>query len=249
MQALLAEGERTVVATPFGEVEAIAGALDGTPVVLVPRHGFGHARLPHEVNYRGNVWALRELGARAVFATCASGSLRADLQPGNLAVITDFLDFTRARAQTFRGAPGLPDAADFYHVDLQPPYCPRLQATLREAAGESLGEGTYACVEGPRYESPAEIRMFARLGADLVGMTGLPEAVLARELGLCYAALAIVTNAAAGLSDQPLEHCDVERRVAQAAERVASILAGAAERVAAGKDCCPAVARARLLNP
>src|SRR5262249_58864187 len=118
--------------------------------------------LPQEVNFRANLWGLRQLGVRRIFATVACGGLLAEQAPGDLAVLSDFLDFTQGRPRTFHGAPGLPESVDFYHSDFQPPYCPQLNALLQDAAAAQLGrtlpEATYACMEGPRYESPAEVR-------------------------------------------------------------------------------------------
>lgn len=248
MEELLREGDARIVATPFGPVEARVGRVAEGEAAVVLRHGPGHEWLPHQVNYRGNLWALRELGARQVLATSASGSLRTELLPGDLALLTDFIDLTRARVQTYQGTPGLPKEAEFYHADLQVPYCPRLRAALAAEwpAGVSPPEVTYACMEGPRYESPAEIRMLACLGADVVGMTGMPEAALAREIGLCYAGVAIVTNAAAGLDDAPLEHSDVERFGRQAVAATTALLQAAiAALEQAAEPCCPAAARRR----
>jgi 5'-methylthioadenosine phosphorylase len=248
----LGDHDRPVeVMTPFGPALARVGQVGAVEAAVILRHGPDHRRLPHEVNYRANLWALRELGVLDVFATVACGSLDPALSPGDLAVVVDFLDLTRDRVQTFRGTPGLPDSAEFYHADLHQPYCPRLRAALRAAAGAGAPpndatlppEVVYACMEGPRYETPAEIRMLRQLGAAVVGMTGCPEAALARELGLCFAAVAVVTNAAAGMVDQPLEHEDVERLGREALTRVRRLLASAAALAGRASDCCPAPPR------
>jgi 5'-methylthioadenosine phosphorylase len=249
MGAILAEGETLDWDTPFGRVLLRTGLLGETPVAVVPRHGEGHTLLPHQVNYRANLWALRAAGVRHVFATAASGSLDPALAPGSVALLDDFLDLTHARVQTYAGTPGLPADPAFYHADLEPPYCPHLQdlaRTAAAAAGSELPPAVYACMEGPRFESPAEIRMLARLGATVVGMTGLPEVVLARELGLCYASLAIVTNVAVGLGGAPVDHDAVTEQSAKATALVTRVLrrAVAGIRPAEG-DCCPAAARRR----
>lgn len=248
MEALLDGGDAEMVATPYGTVGVIVGRVGDQPAAFLARHGAHHALLPHEVDYRANLWALRSLGVTRVLSTVAVGSLRADLRPGDLALLSDFLDLTHTRPSSFRGAPQLPAAVEFYHVDMQPPYCPHLRARLRQASdvqgSAGLPDAVYACVEGPRYETPAEIGMLARLGADVVGMTGIPEAVLAREIGLCYGSIAVITNAAAGLGDEPLLHEDVERRGAAARGQVSKLLAAAAGQPAgAEEDCCPAAAR------
>jgi 5'-methylthioinosine phosphorylase len=249
MGELLAGSRAAPVDTPFGPVPVQVARLGAVPVAVLLRHGAGHAVLPHQVNYRANLWALRALGVRHVFATAASGSIDPALAPGSVALLADFLDFTRGRAQTFAGAPGLPADPAFYHADLEPPYCPHLGGLLAEAAAAAragLPPVVYACMEGPRFESPAEIRMLARMGATVVGMTGLPEAVLARELGLCYASLAIVTNVAVGLGGAPVDHEAVHQQSAGAGETVTGLLRAALPRVLpASGDCCPAAARRR----
>jgi 5'-methylthioadenosine phosphorylase len=250
MEGLLVGGRDIAVETPFGDVPLRAGHVGGAPAAMLLRHGPGHARLPHEVNYRGNLWALHSFGVRRVLATVACGALSLDLAAGRLALLDDFIDLTRARIQTFRGTAGLPADAGFFHVDLLPPYCPHLSLLLASAAeargGPPLPAATYACVDGPRFESPAEVRMLALLGATVVGMTGLPEAVLARELGMCYASLAIVTNPAAGLSEAALDHEDVERRGALLTGEVAALIEAAAARLhPAPERCCPAADRRR----
>ncbi len=192
--------------TPYGQVHATTGRMDGRRVVFLARHGRTHSVPPHRVNYRANIWALKELGANRVLATAAVGSLNPDFRPGELVLPDQFLDFTKNRPGTFYDD-------RVVHTDFTEPYCPALRAALEGSAGE-LGVplhngGCYVGTEGPRFETPAEIAAYRRLGGDLVGMTGLPEVVLARELGLCYATVAIVTNFAAGISTTALSHQEV----------------------------------------
>jgi len=173
---------------------------------------------PHRINFRANIAALQAVGVRAVFATAATGALKTELEPGALLVLDQFLDFTRARPLTFfEGEDG-----EVVHTDMTNPYCLRLRTRLLEAAREEglavRKGGTYVCVEGPRFETAAEIRMFAALGGDVIGMTGVPEVVLAREAGLCYAAVAVVTNPGAGLSAARPQHAEVERLMAERRE-------------------------------
>lgn len=206
---LLEEQRELEVKTGYGTVRLLRGSYRGREIFFLARHGAGHSVPPHLVNYRANIAALRRLGAGAVIATAAAGSLRRTLAPGSRVVIDQFIDFTRSRPSTFfDGAAG-----KVVHVDLTEPYCPAVRAAILRA-GESLGErlvdgGCYLCTEGPRFETPAEIRMFAGWGADLVGMTNVPEVILAREAGLCYAALALVSNYAAGISPEPLTYEEV----------------------------------------
>lgn len=190
--------------TPYGPVRLMVGSVDGQEVAFLARHGPGHAVPPHRVNYRAHIWALARLGVRRVVATSAVGSLRPRIEPGHLVLVDQFIDFTRGRPATFfDGGPG-----GVAHVDVTEPYCPALRAMAARAAraaGWVVHEGgVYVCTEGPRFETPAEIRAFSSLGGDVVGMTGVPEVVLAREAGMCYASLCIVTNYAAGMAGRAL---------------------------------------------
>ncbi len=189
-------GER--VATPYGEVAVELATLGGSEIVFIPRHGKGHTVAPRDINYRGNVWAMRELGVERILATSVSGSLAPEWGPGALVLADQFLDFTTGRADTY-----YPRDGTLVHVDVTDPYCPTLRAQLAECArsrGIALGAGaTYACMNGPRFETRAEVEMVRRLGGHLVGQTGYPECVLARELALCYATVGVVSNWAAGM--------------------------------------------------
>jgi 5'-methylthioadenosine phosphorylase len=197
------------VATPYGTAQVNRAAVHGAEVFFLARHGAGHAVPPHRVNYRANIAALKKLGVTNILASASVGAMADSMPPGSLVVITQFLDFTKSRPSTFHDG----EDGEVVHVDMTDPYCPHLRQELSGAAGairEQLAvRGTYVCVEGPRFETPAEIRMFRNLGGDLVGMTNVPEVVLAREAGICYAAVAAVTNWAAGISDEPLKHHEV----------------------------------------
>ncbi len=215
--------ERAEVATPYGAVEVDVALLGGKEVAFLARHGRTHSVPPHRVNYRGNIWALRALGVKSILASAAVGSLARRIPPGSLLSLSQFLDFTRGRASTFYdGTEG-----EIRHVDMTEPYCPHLRAELQAAAEalqeQLLPEGTYVCAEGPRFETAAEIRMFRKLGGDVVGMTSVPEVVLAREAGVCYAAVAVVTNWAAGISRDPLRHEEVSDLMRQQAPRVRAL--------------------------
>lgn len=215
-------GESTVeVATPFGPVLLNRASWDFGELFLLSRHGKGHKVPPHKINYRANIWALKELGVEATLATFAVGSLRESIPVGTLLVPDNFLDFTTSRPKTFF-------EAEVVHTDMTHPYSPRLREALLRA-GEALDlelveGGCYVCTDGPRYETPAEVRMFAALGGHVVGMTGLPEVVLAKELGLEYGAVAMVTNLGAGLCPAPLSHEEVALQVGQLQQAVQSLL-------------------------
>ncbi|MBF7083580.1 S-methyl-5'-thioadenosine phosphorylase [Desulfallas sp. Bu1-1] len=203
---ILTEITEEKLETPFGRARVKIGSYHGKRVAFMARHGEDHSVPPHLVNYRANIYALGMLGVKNIFATAAVGSLNQDMKPKDFVFVDQFLDFTKSRPQTFV-------EQGVVHLDMTDPYCPRLRQVLREAA-EKHGlphhiAGTYVCTEGPRFETPAEIRMFRQLGGDLVGMTSVPEVVLAREAKICYATIAMVTNFAAGISATRLSHQEV----------------------------------------
>jgi 5'-methylthioadenosine phosphorylase len=199
----LSKTRRQVMRSTYGEPSGALtfGELGGREVVFLARHGYGHTIAPHEINYRANIWALKQLGVRDVFSVATVGGVRDDLGPGTLVVPDQIIDYTHSRKSTFfEGA-----EARVTHIDFTLPYSARLRALLLDSAraiGEPIVDGaTYACTQGPRLETAAEIERIARDGGDLVGMTGMPEAALAREAGLDYAALGVVVNHAAGRGD------------------------------------------------
>jgi 5'-methylthioadenosine phosphorylase len=199
----LAVRERTRPQTAWGEPSGpiSLATVDDITVAFLGRHGEGHVLAPHEINYRANLRALHDLGVDRIIAVAAVGGIREDCATGALVLPDQLIDYTWGRGSTFfeggRGA--------VTHVDFTQPYSEALRSALRSAArtcGEALIEpATYGATQGPRLETAAEIRRMARDGCDIVGMTGMPEAVLARELGIAYAALAVVVNAAAGCGE------------------------------------------------
>lgn len=197
------------VETPYGGVELQIGAYAGREVAFLARHGSRHSIAPHKINYRANIYALKKLGVRKVVSTTAVGSLNRAMQLGDFVLPNQFLDFTKNRVCTFYegGERGV------VHVDVTEPYCPDLRRKIT-GIGSRLGihvinGGTYVCTDGPRYETPAEIKMFSLLGGDLVGMTNVPEVTLAQEAEMCYATISMVTNMAAGISETKLTHQEV----------------------------------------
>ena len=187
------------VETPFGPPSdpVVIGEVAGRRVAFVPRHGRDHRYPPHRVNYRANVWALRAVGARQILGPCAVGSMRPDLGPGSLVVPDQLIDRTWGREHTVYDGVG-----PVVHVAFADPYCPRGRAAVVAAAGTAdwpaEDGGTLVVINGPRFSTRAESRWHAALGGDLVGMTGLPEAAIARELAVCYTSIAIVTDLDAG---------------------------------------------------
>lgn len=225
------------IVTKYGPTIVCPRQQDRATVYHLPRHAPGHTVPPHRINYRANIAALRDLGCTAVLATNAVGSLRADLPPGALVLPDQFLDFTHQRAFTFFDG----EEGGCRHVDMTTPYCPQLREVLRASAAAAgvtvTTRATYLCTEGPRFETPAEIRMFAAWGADLVGMTGVPEVVLAREAGLCYATLCVVTNLAAGMAAGPLSGTHINETAERRAALVQRLLDGVIASLAAGFTC------------
>jgi len=211
------EPREETVSTEYGEVPVyLLQADEQREVVFLPRHGKGHSIPPHRINYRANIRALADLDCACVLSTNAVGSMNEQMKPGDLVVCDQFLDFTKQRPLTFFDG----EDGEVRHVDMSAPYCARLRGIMGDACRAALGEelhsaGTYVCAEGPRFETSAEIAMYRQLGGDVVGMTGVPEVVLAREAGLCYATVCVVSNWAAGITDGAVTHGEVIEIMAQ----------------------------------
>lgn len=223
--------------TRYGTVNLLVGTCKGREVVFMTRHGKGHTVPPHLINYRANIQALRELGVKKVIATAAVGSLNENMPPQDFVLIDQFLDFTKKRKNTFFEG----QFEGVAHVDVTAPYCPGIRNFLYTKAQE-LGlnihqGGCYVCAEGPRYETAAEIKMFKQLGGDVVGMTSVPEVVLAREAGMCYATLCMVTNFAAGISPYALTHEEVLDVMQRMNEDISRLIMAALVEMPLEKDC------------
>lgn len=220
-----------MVKTPYGEVTAYQTDIRGKKVAVIPRHAGKNHIPPHRINYRANVWAVCALGAKRIISTNSVGSMRGH-PVGSFVVLDDFIDFTRSRPSTFYDDITV-------HVDVSEPYCPEIRTALTSAIekqGLSYTEGVYACTEGPRFETRAEIRMMSQF-ADVVGMTGVPEVNLAKELSLCYASLAIVTNQACGMTTQKLTAEEVTEVVGKAQDSILEIIADTIENVPETRNC------------
>ncbi len=213
------------IETRFGVAHVTHALLDDKPVVFLHRHARPDepARKdvpPHKINYRANIAALKTLGATAILASTAVGGLRAGWAPGTLVCLDNLLDLTTNRAKTFFDERAV-------HVDVTQPYCQNLrELLLRSAENEAIelaDGGVYGCADGPRFETAAEIRVYAQWGVDVVGMTGAPECALAREAEICYAGVSIVTNLAAGISPHPLTHMEVMTEMNLALPRLAQL--------------------------
>lgn len=211
--------ERLAVDTPYGAPSApiAVGEVAGRRVAFVPRHGEQHEYPPHLVNYRANLWALRELGVRQVLAPCAVGGLRPEVAPGDVVVPDQLVDRTTGRPQTFVSGGAV-------HVPFADPYCVRLGAAVAGQPGVTRG-GTMVVVDGPRFSTRAESQWYAAQGWSLVNMTGQPEAVLARELRLCYAAVALVTDMDAGVeTGEGVSQAEVFAMFSRNVERLKGLL-------------------------
>lgn len=229
--------QRKVARTAWGQPSSALtfGRLGAEPVVFIARHGYGHIIAPHDINYRANIWALREAGATALVACTVVGGIRDDLQPGTLVVPDQIIDYTWGREASYFSGADQP----VVHVDFSDPYDEGVRQALlaaAEAAGQPmLAGGCYGCTQGPRLETAAEVRRYERDGCDMLGLTAMPEAALARELDLPYASLAVVANRAAG-KDGPTAGSREPQVIAETLEAVMqpllAVLAETAARLA-----------------
>jgi 5'-methylthioadenosine phosphorylase len=201
LEELLKSTHTVRIGTRYGPAPVVSvGHVGHEEVAFLPRHGLRHDLPPHRVNYRANILALKQIGVERIIATNAVGGINPRYNPGNLAIPIDIIDLTRSRISTFyEGAP-------VTHVDVSQPYCPELRQTLisssKDSKAKTWTDSILAATEGPRYETPAEIRMIRTLGGDIVGMTGAPEAFLARELEICYSTICFISNKAAGQQER-----------------------------------------------
>ncbi len=217
---------REMVQTPYGPPSApvIHGRVGGREVVFLARHGSGHTIPPHKVNYRANIWALKNLGIRKVIAVAAVGGISDDAGPGTLVVPEQIIDYTTGRECTYFEN----NLASVTHIDFTWPYCEELRQSLIDACirtgVEHVPHGCYGATQGPRLETAAEIRRMAQDGCTIVGMTGMPEAALARELELCYSCLAVVANRAAGKGEGEITMKDIERALSEGMQSVRKVV-------------------------
>lgn len=210
----LLNAEKLRMKTRYGVVSTLfAGKVNAREVIFLCRHGPNHSVPPHRINYRANVFALHEIGVERIIAVNAVGAINRDFKPGDIVIPHDFVDFTKLRAVTFY------DDAPVTHIDVSQPYCPEIRGLLidnaRKTGLQVWDKTVLVCTEGPRFETLAEIEVFRRLGCDVVGMTGIPEAVLARELEICYAPFCFVSNMAAGVQEglTPFEVAKVSEKI------------------------------------
>lgn len=195
-----------VITTEYGIAEVDVINIKGVEIAFLARHGKGHSVPPHMINYRANMKALKKLGVKYIYSTCAVGSLNENYAPGDVVVLKDFIDYTKNRPLTFFEG----GKSRVAHVAMDAPYCPNLRKKFVDHAKktglEIKGDAVYVCTEGPRFETASEIKMYKILGGDVVGMTNVPEVVLAKELGMCYQAVGIITNWCTGIKGEVMEH-------------------------------------------
>jgi 5'-methylthioadenosine phosphorylase len=196
--------EDITVDTEYGSVVVTMLNIESKKVAFISRHHKGHKTPPHMINYKANIQALANCGVDQIISTNAVGSINMEMPPGSIVLPDDFLDFTVLRDRTFYDN-------EVHHIDMSEPYCPRLREAILENGEDEkiIPHGTYVCTEGPRFETPAEIKMFKIIGGDLVGMTGLSEAVLAREKGICYETICVVSNFGTSISPDKLSFEEV----------------------------------------
>jgi 5'-methylthioadenosine phosphorylase len=221
--SFLEEVEEVKVDTPYGEPSApvSVGTVEGRRVAFLPRHGRQHQHPPHQVPYRANVWAMKELGARRIVGPCAAGSLQPHVKPGHFVVCDQLVDWTRGRADTFYDGP------ETTHIAFADPYCPEMRdVALR--TGKNLGlelhdRGTVVCVQGPRFSTRAESDLFRRQGWEVINMTQYPEAILARELEMCYLNVSLITDYDVGVEGEAVEPVSHERVIKVFNENLAKL--------------------------
>ncbi|NPA53688.1 MAG: S-methyl-5'-thioadenosine phosphorylase [Aquificae bacterium] len=250
--------EELEVKTPYGEPsdKYIYAEYKGKKVIFLPRHGKKHKFPPHLINYRANLWGFRKLGVNKILSISAVGGINPLLQPGDFVISDQFIDFTKVRPVTFyEGIYTIYDEADFkgdlvdeymkndrvVHIDVTEPFCPVMRKTLFNIMEEKKfryhKQGTYAATEGPRLETAAEIKALQRLGADIVGMTLVPEIVLARELAMHFASINVVTNLAAGISKERLTSDEVIQMMHQKNEDIKQIVLSFVEKIPKEFNC------------
>jgi len=218
--------KQQIIDTPYGKALCNLGEMAGNQVAFITRHGAGHTVPPHMVNYRANIWALKYLGTEEIFATTATGSLNPAMTAGHFVVCDQLLDFTKSRVNTFYDNP----VRGVAHADFTNPYCETLRrkviSILEKTAIPFHKTGCYVCTDGPRFETAAEVRAYAMLGGDVVGMTNAQEAILAREAEICYTNCSIVTNMGAGISKTPLSHQEVVDAMAVSIKNMETVISG-----------------------
>ena len=229
--------DEVLIETPYGQPSdrIKIAEIENTKVAFLPRHSHKHNIPPHKVNYRANIWALKQIGVKRIIAVNAVGGINNAYRPGDIVIPDQILDFSKSRISTFY------DSDDVVHVDFTEPFCPEMRKAVTDKHFVSefnlTTTGTYLCTEGPRLETAAEIRFYGYAGADMVGMTAMPEAVLAREQELCYLIIAVITNYAAGISSTRLTTTEVLETMKSSTEKVKEIIVQLLSRIPEERNC------------
>lgn len=214
------------IQTPFGEPSGplVQGVLYGHDVCFLPRHGYEHTIPPHKINYRANIWALKQSGVKNVISVNAVGAIREDMQPSTIIIPDQIIDYTTSRTNTYFEE-GLTNVV---HIDFTEPFCENLRQSIIQTANKNniniIDEGTYAATQGPRLETTAEVNRLEKDGCHLIGMTCMPEAALAKEQELCYASISVVANLAAGRGTEELTMDMIEKNLNVGIDRVRKLL-------------------------
>jgi len=222
--------DRKIVKTPYGDSPEISVfELHGKEVAFMPRHAQGHTTPPHMIKYHINICALKRMGVERIISTNAVGSLDEKIRPGEFLIPHDFLDFTKTRRSTFYDK-------NTVHIDITQPYCPELRELLKYS-GDVIGKGVYVCTEGPRFETAAEVKMFRNLAGTVVGMTGIPEAILARELEMCYASICTISNYAASISSYKLTIDEVFEILKEKEKALIKLISETISKIPENRNC------------
>lgn len=233
---VLKNAESISVETPYGDTsdEITTGTFRGRRMAFLPRHGRKHTLAPHMINYRANVWALREIGVERIVAPSAVGSLKEEIEPGHFALPSQFIDYTKSRVGSFT------EEGRVIHISVDDPFCPELRSCVRAvAAGRDVrvhDDCTYVCIEGPRFSTKAESNLYRSMGADIIGMTVVPECQLAREAQMCYATVAMVTDYDVW-AQRPVTAKEVAATVARNTESFKGLLSDLVDRVPRRRAC------------
>ncbi len=229
--------ETRKLSTPFGDPSDsyMIGEISGMQIAFLPRHGSPHHIAPHKINYRANIWGFKELSAERIISINAVGGINKKMRLGDVVVPDQIIDLTEGRESTFY------DMEEIVHVDFTEPYCSEVRSSIfsagKKAGIKLIKRATYVSVNGPRLETAAEIKAFSLLGADVVGMTGMPEAILARELEICFAGIAVITNYAAGISKTRLTATEVVDKMRESTRKIKLLLKEAFVNIPHSRKC------------
>jgi len=232
---LLQNSEEVEVVTPYGKPSdtITVGEFKGRKVAFLPRHGKKHTIPPHMINFRANIWAFKELGVKRIIAPSAVGSLREELEPTHFALPGQFIDFTKSRRHSFS------EEGRVIHISVADPFCPELQRCVLDAGGQGITmhrDCTYVCIEGPRFSTRAESELYRTLGADIIGMTLVPECQLAREAQMCYVSVSTVTDYDVW-AEKPVTAREVMETISRNAQKTKKLLAALVGRIPGERGC------------